>query len=380
MKKRQSPAKKVAACSIVLILLLVCAAAGWLIWSLPEFARQKYGDPATHLDPIQKIYLSARLLIQNDDLTVPKNTSGEARPFQIQLGETTYEISQRLQSEGVISSARAFRDYLVYAGLDTTIQAGEYTLNPRMNTMQAAHALQDATPLQITFRILPGWRMEEIAEALPTSGLSFSPQAFLELSQKHLVNHSIVSKIPDGATLEGFFFPDSYKVQRDVTLEKFITTILDDFQIKVDPTLEAGFRNQGLDLYQAVTLASIVQRESVIEEEMPTIASVFLNRLVLGMKLESDPTVQYALGLQIEPVTWWKNPLGLQDLRFDSPYNSYLYPGLPPGPISNPGLPALLAVAQPAQTPYYYFRAACDGSGRHSFSQTFEEHQSFACP
>jgi len=380
MKKKQSPSKKIVACSFILLLTLFCAAAGWFIWSLPEFARQKYGDPSPRLEPLQKIYLSARLLIQNDDLTIPSITMEEPLPFQIQLGESPYEISQRLQSAGIIHSARAFRDYLVYSGQDTTIQAGEYILNPHMNAMETARALQDATPLHITFRILPGWRMEEIAAALPTSGLSFSPQAFLEQSQKPMIIHPMINKIPPGASLEGFFFPDSYKFERESTLEQFLTIILDDFQIKVISTLEPAFANQGLDLYQAVTLASIVQRESIVEEEMPTIASVFLNRLAKGMKLESDPTTQYALGFQSAQETWWKNPLALEDLRYDSLYNTYVYPGLPHGPIANPGLQALTAVAQPAQTPYYYFRAACDGSGRHSFSQTFEEHKSFACP
>jgi UPF0755 protein len=113
---------------------------------------------------------------------------------------------------------------------------------------------------------------------------------------------------------------------------------------------------------------------------MPLIASVFLNRLAAGMPLEADSTAQYALGYQEKTHTWWKNPLSLGDLQVDSPYNTYLYGGLPPGPISNPGLNALRAVAFPAQAEYYYFRAACDGSGEHNFAETFEEHLQNACP
>jgi UPF0755 protein len=130
---------------------------------------------------------------------------------------------------------------------------------------------------------------------------------------------------------------------------------------------------------EAVILASIVQREAVVEDEQPMIASVFLNRLSIGMKLETDPTVQYALGYQEDRGSWWKSPLGLDDLAFDNPYNTYLYQGLPPGPICNPGLPALRAVAFPAQSPYYFFRAKCDGSGRHFFAVTFDEHLNNAC-
>jgi UPF0755 protein len=133
-------------------------------------------------------------------------------------------------------------------------------------------------------------------------------------------------------------------------------------------------------MVQAVTLASIVQREAVIQDEMPMIASVFLNRLAVNMKLDSDPTVQYALGYQNGRGGWWTNPLSLADLQIDSPYNTYIYTGLPPGPIANPSLEALQYVAQPAQTPYFYFRAACDGSGRHNFAITFNEHLNNACP
>ena len=113
---------------------------------------------------------------------------------------------------------------------------------------------------------------------------------------------------------------------------------------------------------------------------MPLIASVFINRLNAGLKLDSDPTVQYALGYNSEDKSWWTNPLSLTDLKIDSPYNTYLYAGLPPGPIASPDLSALRAVAFPAQTPYYYFRAACDGSGKHEFSETFQEHLSKECP
>ena len=186
--------------------------------------------------------------------------------------------------------------------------------------------------------------------------------------------------LPEGASLEGFFFPDQYRMDRSATEEQFISIILDNFLIKISPALLDGFQKQGLNLFQAVTLASIVQRESVSEDEMGTIASVFYNRLSMGMRLETDPTVQYALGYQNASQTWWKNPLGLEDLEFQSPYNTYIYPGLPPGPIANPGLQALTAVAQPEQTPFYFFRASCDGSGRHNFSQTFEEHKANACP
>jgi UPF0755 protein len=272
------------------------------------------------------------------------------------------------------------RDYLTYSGLDTTIQAGEYTLSPRFSPLEIAHTLQDATPSEITFRILPGWRLEEIAAALPTSGLSFSPEAFLEIASDPPVSLPLAQERPSGSSLEGFMYPDSYRLPRAITVETFLQTVLEDFQAKISPDIMQGWQNQGLSLFQAVTLASIVQREAILEEEMPMIASVFANRLVAGMRLDTDPTVQYALGYDDTKGTWWKNPLSLDDLQVNSPYNTYLNPGLPPGPIANPSLNALRAVAFPAETPYFYFRAACDGSGRHNFAETFEQHQANACP
>jgi UPF0755 protein len=118
----------------------------------------------------------------------------------------------------------------------------------------------------------------------------------------------------------------------------------------------------------------------VHDEEKPIIASVYLNRLRIGMKLDADPAVQYALGYNAAQQTWWTNPLSLDDLKFDSPYNAYLHTGLPPTPVSNPGLKSLRAVAFPTGTPYYYFRAKCDGSGYHLFSETFNEQLANGCP
>lgn len=380
MKKNSSRLAKVLVFLILTVICLIGALGVWIVVSLPAQAERVYGPASVNLKTPQHVYLSARLLMQEQYLTQPARPGGNPQVFEIQLGETTADITRRLYSEGIIPNIRAFTDYLVYSGLDTSIQAGEYSLNAGMSPIEIAHALQDATPQFITFNILPGWRIEEVAEALPTSGLSFAPISFLTLASNPTLNHPVRQYLPDGASLEGFFFPDQYRMDRSATEEQFISIILDNFLIKISPALLDGFQKQGLNLFQAVTLASIVQRESVAEDEMGTIASVFHNRLSMGMRLETDPTVQYALGYQNTSQTWWKNPLGLEDLEFQSPYNTYIYPGLPPGPIANPGLQALTAVAQPEQTPYYFFRASCDGSGRHNFSQTFEEHKANACP
>jgi UPF0755 protein len=351
----------------------------WLFLKLPADAERIFGPPTQNLDFVDRAYLSARLLMQADQLKTPVNPLGSEQIFQVQLGETSAKISTRLEGDGLVPSGVALRDYLVYAGLDTSLQAGEYSLSPRMTPLEIAHALLDATPNEVTFSILPGWRLEEVAAALPTSGLDISPQVFMTNASDPPLVSGLEQNLPEGASLEGFLYPDAYRLDRHIVVDSFLRTLLENFEIKVDDEVRQGFQNQGLDLYQAVTLASIIEREAVVEDEMPMIASVFLNRLAAGMKLDSDPTVQYALGYNRAQRTWWTNPLSLDDLQVDSLYNTDRYPGLPPTPIANPGLSALKAVAYPAQTPYYYFRSACDGSGRHTFAETFTQHQENAC-
>ena len=372
----------------LVVLVLVClilVVMGWIVIDLQNRAERSFGPASPGLPLTQRISLSIRMLLAEDSLTAPLDPAGVPQEFKVELGESPSTIADRLQSVRLIASASAFRDYLLYSGLDTSLQAGKFQLSSKMSAVQIAWQLQDATPSEVAFRILPGWRMEEIAQALPTSGLEFSQRSLLDLANQpaEYLNPEttpLLGQLPPGASLEGFLFPDSYRLPRIISVEAFIKTLLDDFQLKVDRQIQDGFQRQGLSLYQAVTLASIVQREAVLEDEMPMIASVFLNRLSSAMNLDTDPTVQYALGYDLLGKTWWKNPLSLDDLQVNSSYNTYLHPGLPPGPISNPGLSALKAVAFPAQTGYYFFRMACDNSGRHNFSVTFEQHKANACP
>jgi UPF0755 protein len=232
--------------------------------------------------------------------------------------------------------------------------------------------------LQAILTVLEGWRLEEIAAALPTSGLSISETDFWDAAHTSAIGFSFVGDIPDPPSLEGFLFPDTYYLDPNATAIDATREMLANFDEQVTYELRAGFASQGLSLFEAVTMASIVEREAVVSDEKATIASVFLNRLAQNMSLDADPTVQYALGQQADG--WWKAPLSFDDLEVESPYNTYRYPGLPPGPIANPGLSSLEAVAFPDQTTFLYFRALCDGSGRHAFARSFEEHVANACP
>jgi UPF0755 protein len=343
-------------------------------------AEVAFGPPAANLDPLQRLRLSALLLYQADHLQNPAAISGDSIRFDIPLGESPLLIASRLETAGLILDAQAFVNYLKYTGVDTTLQAGEYSLNSTANPVELAHILQDATPSEVTISILSGWRLEEIAATLPTSGLEITPDEFMLAASTPELLTPLAPDFPENRSMEGFLYPGSYRVPRQTNIEQLLGILISEFESQLSLDLLDGFQRQGLNLHQAVTLASIVEREAIVAEEMPIIASVFLNRLAIGMPLEADSTVQYAVGFNPDQNTWWTNPLSMNDLQFDSPYNSYIYAGLPPGPIANPGSRAMRAVAFPAQSPYYYFRATCDDSGKHTFSETFEEHLNKACP
>ncbi|MCS6995015.1 MAG: endolytic transglycosylase MltG [Anaerolineales bacterium] len=344
---------------------------------LPYHVARTYGPPGENIRGLQRFRYAALILWYGEALTQPRDSRASEAVFRVQPGEGAAAVALRLEREGFIRSAEAFSAYLVYSGLDRSIQAGEFTLSPALAPLQIAQKLQDATPTQIKFVVLAGWRLEEVAAALPTSGFSITPAGFLNEARRPARRFDF---LPEGATAEGFLLPGAYTLPRDLSARELVETLMNNFALALSPELRAAFERQGLSVYQAVILASIVQREAMQAEEQPLIASVFLNRLAAGMKLETDPTVQYAIGLNPATGSWWKSPLSLVDLQINSPYNTYQNAGLPPGPICSPALSALQAVAYPAQTPYYFFRARCDGSGLHTFAETFEQHLRNACP
>ena len=363
---------------VIFLLLSMCVGLSIILFYVPSRAARIYGHPASSLSLPQRVQYSALLLWYNGLLTRPLDSSGQEQDFVIEMGESVDSVANHLEAVGLIRDAESFRSYLIYSGLDTSIQAGEYQLSTAMSAMDIAHELQDATPEEVTFVVLPGWRVEEVAESLSTSGLPITEDEFLSAVQDPPNQYDFVA----GAdSVEGFLYPDSYTFSRNLSsAEEMIQEMVRNFAVHLTPDLIDGFQRQGLSVYEAVTLASMVEREAVQEEEQALIASVYLNRLNIGMKLDADPTVQYAIGYNLLQQTWWTNPLSLIDLQVNSLYNTYRYEGLPPSPIANPSLGALRAVAEPAETNYLFFRARCDGSGFHDFSETFDEHLENGCP
>lgn len=350
-----------------------------LVSAIPKKAQELYGPPSNRISTSQYYLISYRLVNNQDLLLNPVSPDSGEVEFSITPDEPLDSILARLKTHGLIHEIDTTRNYLIYTGLDTQIQSGNFALSASLPPTEIISLLLDSTPRDVTLVILAGWRMEEIAASLPTTGLEITPEEFTAAANTRFNNMQIVHEIPLGKNLEGFFPPGSYTVERALNADQLIRYLLLQFEERLPFEIRNNIEQQGLTLYEGVILASIIEREAVVEEEMPIIASVFINRLDIGMKLETDPTVQYAVGYNPSQNTWWTNPLSFANLEIDSPYNTYLYAGLPPSPIANPSLTALQAVAFPAQTPYYYFRAACDGSGRHNFSQTFEEHLSKAC-
>ncbi len=370
--------------SVVLLLfaVLVCGTVwvvGVIALGTPDRAVEEIGPPAAGLDPVQASVLAVYLLARQSALDTPAGLPDSSLEVEVSPGQSAASVFADLEAAGIVEDPLLLRAYMRYLGLDRSIEAGDYSLRGDMSLRQIAELLQSARPPAIVLTVPEGWRREEIATAIEAAGLDIGAADFLAATRVRPAAYSFAAVLPDPPSVEGFLFPDTYHLDMDATASEVVLTMLDNFESRVGSDLRSAFGANGLDLLQAVTLASIIEREAVRADERPLIASVFFNRLAAGMRLEADPTVQYALGLQPDG-QWWKRALTLEDLAVDSPYNTYVYAGLPPGPIANPGLSSLQAVAAPADSPFFYFRAACDGSGRHVFAITFEEHLANACP
>ncbi len=357
-----------------LALLFVCggvAAAGLFIVT--------NGDP---VDAIQKAVFHLQLAGRESDLNTPISADETPVRFTVESGDTPRFVARKLADAGLLRDPELFVTFVRANELDTQIEAGTYFLTQAQPLTEIAYALTDSSSSQIPFRILEGWRVEEIADVIDQNSLfGFTGADFLRVAGPGaLPDPAFVSTVglPPGASLEGFLFPETYALPATVTPDMLRDILLDEFILRAGQPYAALAAAQGWTLYEAVTLASVVQREAVHVSEMQEISGVYRNRLDVGMRLEADPTVQYGIGFR--DGRWWPQ-ITQDDYRSAvSPYNTYLNPGLPPGPIASPGLAAIDAALHPQVSPHLFFRAACDGSGYHVFEVTFEEHVANACP
>ncbi|NLI09485.1 MAG: endolytic transglycosylase MltG [Elusimicrobia bacterium] len=278
---------------------------------------------------------------------------GEKIKFSIDEGQTASKIAENLKKEKIILSSFWFKALVKISGSSKKIMPGEYELNKytphELVLWKITHSIY-ISDMKIT--IPEGWRSEQIAERLKASGVIKNEKEFLKIVKEE--------------KLEGYLFPSTYHFKKNMREREVINILKSEFDNNIKPIFDAAKLPQGMDSYKALIVASIVEREAVIDTERPLIAAVYLNRVKKGMPLEADPTVQYALG-------YWKKNLSYADLKFPSPYNTYYVSGLPPGPICNPGVKSAKAVAEPADIDALYFVA--DRKGRHVFNNNFEEHK-----
>ncbi len=299
------------------------------------------------------ILAAGTLFWWNNGLMAANPNDNASTIFVIKKGEGVREIANRLKAQNLIRDPIVFFLYTRIEGIDKQIQAGDFKINPSMPAQTIAENLTHGT-LDIWVTIPEGLRAEEIAQIL----------------KEKLPNYQDSWRVQLDAN-EGYLFPDTYLIPRDADINTIISLMKNNFNEKYNSIKSTQTTN--LSEAQTIIIASIIEKEAKFNSDRPLVASVIMNRLGLGMALQIDPTVAYALGYQADTKTWWKQNLTLDDLKIDSPYNTYLNTGLPPGPISNPGLPAIQAALNPAKTNYLYYYS--DKQGHLHFATTLEGHQ-----
>jgi UPF0755 protein len=343
------------------------------------------GLPGENVSWLNNLRYSFRLWRSLDRLQTPVAfPNGEEKKFVITQNESAGEVCKNLSREALPGNPLNVCDYMIYKGYDRALSPGTYTIASGRTPVQIMDWIADGRNRDIQFTIFEGWRIEEIAATIDLLGFPFNGEEFLaevrQPSENLVKGLSLPEEFKGNNQLEGYFAPGAYSLKPSTDLSEFIAHSVNRTPAIIADILKTQGEPVGdFSLHDRMILASIIQRETLDEAEMLLIASVFYNRLQVGMKLETDPTVQYGLGFDPVTQSWWKTPLTLDDLANPSDYNTYIISGLPIGPISNPGREAIAAAFYPAQSNYYFFRAKCDGSLTHNFAETYEQHLANGC-
>ena len=299
---------------------------------------------------------------------------GSERPFKGYAGVEQFvdippgvgpsSIGRRLAESGVVRDQLSFRVALARSGQARRLQAGEYRFDRPMNTREVIDKLARGEVFLRPITFPEGLTIRQMSEIYEREG-GGSKTEFLRAARNGTLIHDIDPAADD---LEGYLFPDTYSLPRKATPDQLVQRMVTAFRDVLSPEIVQRAAARGLSVRELLTLASLVEKETAKAEERPVVAAVYANRLRIGMGMQCDPTVIYAL----ERVGKYTGNLTRDDLRFDSPYNTYRYAGLPPGPIASPGRASIEAAASPADVPYVYFVSRNDGS--HVFSVTLDEH------
>ena len=300
-------------------------------------------------------------------LYVPNATAEESSVFEIRPGQGLRSVAEELQAQAYISSSLAFELYARFQGWEERLQAGRYLISDRMSSVEILEKIVsgDAVFDEMIITIPEGWSLADIELYFETLGL-FSKEEFAQAAvmQDAYDDFWFLAPLQDDTILDGYLFPDTYRIFSNSTPISIVRRMLTNFGNRLSPQILETLETQDRTLHELLTLASIVQKEAP-EGDMEEIAGVFWNRLRDGWNLESDATVNYVLGTKkLQPT--------FADTEVDDPYNTYRYPGLPPGPIGNPGMDAILAALDPAEHDYYFFLHK--PTRETVFSRTFGEH------
>ncbi len=307
-------------------------------------------------------------------LVAPAAPAGRTVAFTIEAGQGVHQVSANLKAAKLIRSQFWFESWVWTTGTDHQFVAGEYHLPSQVNLVNLVRLLTNPAIAnnEVSLRLIEGWTARQMGEYLEAQGFA-SAQSFSQLVN----TPSRFSKLLEQAqfstlqahlappTLEGYLFPDTYRLYRQAALESLVLKMLTNFTQKFAPAWRQQLAAREITLNQAVILASIVEREVQSDEDRAMVADIFWRRLQVGQALQADSTINYVTGKGDPAVS-------AQDLSLNSPYNTYRYRGLPPGPISNPGESALRAVVYPRQNPYWYFLTT--PQSKVIYSKTFAEH------
>lgn len=293
----------------------------------------------------------------------PVSNNQTTQLVTVAQGATLDEIANQLEKDGLIRSAWAFKLYVSSKQVRSDLQAGTYALAPSQTVAEIVSQLTHGKIATDSITILPGQRIDQIKASLINYGFSKSEVETAFDPAQYAGNPALVDK-PAGASLEGYISPDTFQKDANTTAKDIITQSLNATGKQLTPDVRSAFAKQGISTYQGIVLASMVEREASNTSDRQQVAQVFLSRLKQDMLLGSDVTAFYGAVLAGQP----------QTTKYDSPYNTLLYKGLPPTPISNISASSLQAVAHPATTDWLFFVAGDDGTVH--FSKTFEEHQS----
>jgi UPF0755 protein len=304
------------------------------------------------------------------------NSSGYSNaatlPFIVSQGETIRQVAEKLQKEKFIKSAFYFK-YIIWRG-HLTVKAGEYSISPSFSAKEIAKILTSGEALsqEISIRIIEGWNNKDIGAYLDKENIVISKD-FLALAKTPLkewrfrfARPDFLNDAPQAAGLEGYLFPDTYRIYQDATAEDIFFKMLDNFNKKLTPEMRQEIKRQKKTIYEIVTMASVIEKEVRTSEDMKIVSGIFWDRIKHGQALESCATLAYVLGVNKTQYTY-------EDTKINSPYNTYKYRGLPPGPIANPGLNAVKAAIYPENTEYNYFLSD-PATGKTVYGKTLDEH------